>query len=681
MPEFLTEFESPQKFIADLEQLLANPTSHLAVPAAWLIALPDRKQVKESFDKAGGDKPSYLKTMHEAASRHKDPVGYVEVLATSIWARFKFDSKRAKIRDLVTSFELRRERQVLGDRDIALLRGMASLYAANLLDGVGWQRFLTVFVWADGQCSFYLPKRFQRNEKDIPAAKTVLREMVQGHVPSYAELVRECTIMLTHYRNHPGQWGKAINEALDGGATWFKAQDAEVSKVFKSVATPHSLILGRAETGEPLYYEGEASLITIGSPGTGKTQSQVIPNLLTYPGSAFVLDVKGELWEKTAGYRQKNFGPVYRFSPTNKNFRSHCFNPFDLVSRDPNEAANQCQTLAKSLIPGSPGVNDPYWENRARDMVWAFAMLVALDTIDDARNLGELSRLLSFPTNFEGNEGRARFPGSDTEILVGRLRDAANRYRIPELRNTADSILDGVQASASRLSSVVDNAQSHLSVLSRSPMAAEALSRSDWSPLDLREKPGTTVYLSFKPGEMRAFAAIIRIIIDKHAEALTQDFERRPDQLPITFFLDEMPQLGFMESLNDLMDVGRGAGVRLWLFAQYMGQIRDNYGARADGLISSPQIRCFMQPDLEAARFIAPQLGTTRNVLTGERKNLADINELTGKKYGEKIIILPRNENPALLDPFLAYKEMPERMDVPAPDVPASRLDEDWLIS
>src|SRR5215210_6479991 len=37
--------------------------------------------------------------------------------------------------------------------------------------------------------------------------------------------------------------------------------------------------------------------------------------ILTWEGSVIVNDIKGELYEKTAGYRNR-LGPVYRFDPT-----------------------------------------------------------------------------------------------------------------------------------------------------------------------------------------------------------------------------------------------------------------------------------------------------------------------------------------------------------------------------
>ena len=119
---------------------------------------------------------------------------------------------------------------------------------------------------------------------------------------------------------------------------WMSAEDLKASRVYTSDPQARGLLLGLSEDGTPMRFAGYESLITIGGPGTGKTQAQVIPNLLTYPGSAFVLDVKDELWHLTAG-RRMQFGPVYRFAPTDPSGNTHGYNPFDLVSRDADQAA------------------------------------------------------------------------------------------------------------------------------------------------------------------------------------------------------------------------------------------------------------------------------------------------------------------------------------------------------
>ena len=96
--------------------------------------------------------------------------------------------------------------------------------------------------------------------------------------------------------------------------------------------------------------------------------------------------------------------------------------------------------------------------------------------------------------------------------------------------------------------------------------------------------------------------------------------------------------------------------VRLWMFAQYLGQIRDIYGQRANGLINACQVRSFLQPDNDAAEFIAPALGKTRGLFKGDERPLAEPHDLIGHAYRDRIITLARGEHPTVLGKLLAHQ-------------------------
>src|SRR4051812_14742042 len=56
---------------------------------------------------------------------------------------------------------------------------------------------------------------------------------------------------------------------------------------------------------EPLWYRGDTHLITVAPPGAGKGRGVIIPNLLTPPGPAVVIDPKGEASQTTARRRRE----------------------------------------------------------------------------------------------------------------------------------------------------------------------------------------------------------------------------------------------------------------------------------------------------------------------------------------------------------------------------------------
>jgi hypothetical protein len=72
---------------------------------------------------------------------------------------------------------------------------------------------------------------------------------------------------------------------------------------------------------------GDESLLTIGAPGSGKSQAQVIPAIMSSTHSMVILDLKGELMKQTAGWLQQIGGRVIRFSLMESDAPAHRYNP------------------------------------------------------------------------------------------------------------------------------------------------------------------------------------------------------------------------------------------------------------------------------------------------------------------------------------------------------------------
>ncbi|MGL2859346.1 type IV secretory system conjugative DNA transfer family protein, partial [Helicobacter pylori] len=80
---------------------------------------------------------------------------------------------------------------------------------------------------------------------------------------------------------------------------------------------------------KPTYYDAPLSTLIIAPPGSGKTAAVAVPNLLNVPSSCVVLDIKGELFDLTAGYRQQVLkNKIFVFDPLG-NDNTLKFNPFD----------------------------------------------------------------------------------------------------------------------------------------------------------------------------------------------------------------------------------------------------------------------------------------------------------------------------------------------------------------
>lgn len=661
--------------LADVERFLratlADPTANLAMPARWFFNfIPQEVFHDLALKQLGHNGPSVkLGRIILAPTVNLNPT------LPSFLAGWGTNLKRSvDHRQLVNIFahsDLARDCLTISDKEKSVFMAQFAIYrdAPGQVSVDKWARFLLLFLLHGGKGRLATRGKYQ-SSPHIPLALELMKSFVGTYLPTYDDFIVEAAQDAVTYANRaPAAFNPMPAAAVLGsGARWLDANELASSAVFTTSPSRRALILGRhKDTGQTVYYPHNESLITIGGSGTGKSQAHVITNLLAYPGSAFILDVKGELWEKTAGYRQKHVGPCYRFSPTDRGGQSHSYNPFDFISRDPALAANQCTVLAHQLAGEGHG-EQKYWTNRARDFIAAFAIMVALKHSPETRNLTYVARYLALPTAFE-DLTKPEYKTSETAQVIAAMKALAQSANIPFLASQA-AAFENALADNTRIESIMDTARQFFTAFATSPSVSASLSSSSWKPKDLRDRTGTSIYISLKPGDLQPFAPLIRILFQQHANELIDGHAAKPDQLPITFFLDELPQLGAMSSLNDLLDLGRSAGLRLWLFGQYFGQFKKAYRELAKGIIGGCRVSSWMKPDDDAVDYIKPALGQTHSYYANERQPLAAENQLRGREFRDDIIVLSPGETPMRLTKVLAYAAMPDRMALPAPPVP-----------
>jgi type IV secretion system protein VirD4 len=102
---------------------------------------------------------------------------------------------------------------------------------------------------------------------------------------------------------------------------------------------------------------------------SGKGVGVVIPNLLNWPDSAVVLDIKGENYDVTAGYRAAHGQAVYAFSPFDESARSHRWNPLTAVRTSPLHRVGDLLTIGQVFFPndGSGTSSEAFFNDQARN--------------------------------------------------------------------------------------------------------------------------------------------------------------------------------------------------------------------------------------------------------------------------------------------------------------------------
>lgn len=500
-------------------------------------------------------------------------------------------------------------------------------------------------VYADGKAAVNHYNYGTHAHKYAMTKGLVSSEDYVKHVANYRGITFETAkgwlIQLVERMSQVATSDPFVREAvsrLRGGQAW---ASGDLGPAFDPQAE-NSLFLGHHATdGTPVRFSGEGFIITVAAPGAGKSQANVIPNLLDWKGPAIVLDVKGELFAASAAWRAKNVGPVYKFAPLDPD-DSHCFNPLDLVRSDPQFIWEDARYLADMiLVPKSK--NEPFFEEKGKDFLQA-----AIAAVCSFYEMGDPNRSLARIIDYSH--------GSDISEMFTILQMSDVRA----MKRLGVSLFDLCTKNEKTYQSVIQTVQISLAAW-ESAQVEKVIERSDWHPLDLRSAPYPTVYISLKAGEIETYSSLLRVFVAQHIRTLIHTLPDR-EVRPILFMLDELPRLKKMPPIEEALELGRQYGIKLWMFSQSLGQLKESY-PNADGMIGSCALRIFMNPSGHdgTAERVSKELGSFDSPLDGSTQKIAEPQDLAGPDYKNVQIVLPSGGKPIKVRKAFAYETEPYR--------------------
>lgn len=530
-------------------------------------------------------------------------------------------------------FKISRNIAAMEKKERELLRTVFLLRNYEKLDNKQWNYYRFAFINGNGKASINEWRKVGWD--NIHDGVSLIREY-QNWYDASVESATNSLLKLMGDLEGVGDGDnlkrvKQMKDRIHGGGSWLSDDEVE-GTVFNGTGS-HPLSLGHLDNSETvLHYSGEGSLITIAPPGSGKTQCFVLPNMLSWKGAAVVLDIKGEIHAATAKWREKNMGKVYKFSPLDP-ANSHSYNPLVFVRNDPDYIWEDARFLADMMIVPSGG-NDPFWENTARDVLTAAIAYVVFYNGPDDRPMAKVLDIIY------GIGWDEMITALKTNVMVSSMRRMGNSLEEME-KKQRDSVLKTAQSSLSAW---------------QGERIAKVTNRSDWSPMDLRN--GTpTVYICINPNEIESYLSVIRVFIAQHIRMLTTKLPEY-GAAPVLFMLDELPRLKKMPPVDEALNVGRQYGIKLWMFAQSYGQLKDTY-PDPEGLVGSCVVRTFMNLPLndEFTTKISDQLGYRNDALSSTKEKLVEPIELAGPNYRDLVLVLATNTKPAKVRKKFAYQD------------------------
>ncbi len=467
------------------------------------------------------------------------------------------------------------------------------------------------------------------------------------------------------------QLPKAIREELEqagGGARWASFKEMYDAGLFamQDKKLEGQVVLGETDgpNGGPfdIVFSGDGHLLTVAPTGAGKTQVHVLPTAFQYKGPIVALDPKGEVYREIAWIRRQK-GNVFPWAPFEDDIESACFNPLDFVLE-----WEDALDMADMMVPLG-GERDAFWNTSTRRLLAWVLWYVARYEEDGFRNL---QRVYDLMVNPKAPASPAQYTEEGKVILRGDLlREQMIMTGDPVLNNPADS-LASLMTTDNMLTSFVTIAENQLSHWASPRIAAVTQSttpgfhpRVIWEEARMQDvaiangvgqhvgRNGRglkhSVFLIVPPHRIATFAPVLRVIIGvmikemiavaRTAHGQDKDLARYPAD-PVMFLLDELPQLGHLDQIENAITIVRSARIRLWLFAQDLDQMQKTY-PKWTSMVSNCRAKMFYGiNDLATAEHISKFVGDTKELFSDRDRHLIKPHELLGPEMAGQQIIL-----------------------------------------
>ena len=379
---------------------------------------------------------------------------------------------------------------------------------------------------------------------------------------------------------------------LHGSARFASRKEVDAA----GLTGPAGIIVGKHE-GRFLQFPGQQFVLLAAPTRSGKGVSFVIPNLLNWPDSAVVLDIKLENFQLTSKFRADHGQAVFLFNPYAEDGRTHRWNPLDGISRDPNLRVGDLLTLASALYPSNPGDKDAFWADTAKNLFLGIALML-MDDAKPSLTFGEILRQSS-------GQGRGL-----KDYLADRI-NARAQAGAPYSSDCLQALNRFLSTTDNTLANVIASFNAPL-VPFANPLIDAATATSDFDIAKVRDQR-MSVYIGIQPNRLADAALLLNLFFSQLINLNTKELptaNRHPFQCLL--ILDEFTAVGKIGVLAKANAYISGYGLRLLTIIQSVAQLEGVYGPHdARTLITNHAMQVLFTPrEQKDANAYSEMLGT-----------------------------------------------------------------------
>ena len=389
------------------------------------------------------------------------------------------------------------------------------------------------------------------------------------------------------------------HDDVHGTAHWMRWDELKETNLLNQ---KEGVYIGGYEESSNLKYlkhNGHEHVLAFAPTRSGKGIGLVLPTLLDWRDSVIVLDIKGENWALTAGWREKYaHNRVLKFDPTALDGLSVKFNPLEEIRIGERYEIGDLQNIAMMIVDTEgKGLRD-YWEKSSFSFISGLILYTIHKTKKENKPYPNLTDVYELLNRDEIKDLLEEMLRSKHHLvsLVGR-----------EMLNKA----------AEELSGVVGSSSSYLN-LYVDPIISNNTSKSEFKINDLMnaEKP-VSLYLVLKPNDKNRIMPLIRLIMNQLLRRLLEELEFEDGKSVKTYkhrmllMLDEFTSLGRLGIFQESLAFMGGYGIKAYIIIQDITQLYEAYG-KDESILSNCHIRIAYAPNkIETAELLSKMSGTT----------------------------------------------------------------------
>lgn len=403
------------------------------------------------------------------------------------------------------------------------------------------------------------------------------------------------------------------------------------------------------KSGTPMMYDDnnlyikddEAHTMVIGSTGSGKTQSTMLPQLrlaIKAQESFIVHDVKGEIYDILSGeLKKQNYNTIVinLDNPTLGNNYNPLSLPYELYKNDQKDKAIELLENVGYYFCCNETFNaniDPFWNNSATSLFIGLALYLFDNAKEEEVNISSLLNLVS---EFD------------------KLSEEVKKYdkTSPTYINLSNIILAPNETKGSILSVFIQNMRLFVSRKTLLKM----LSSSNFDMKNIQKDKTALFIISNNKSTSRK---LIPLIIEECYFAATTD-NNKTRRLNVV--IDDFENLVPIKDFNNMLTLSRSYNIKFSIYIRSLLELRNTYGA-------------------EGTEILKMIFGNIIYLLANDTETLEDISKLCGNQQTEKgIEPLITVEDLKLLNNFEAVVLIPRINPIKTKLLPDYQID--WKFS